>query len=60
MKYYAELKSLHERALDIIILLAREIQGTESDLKKANARIEELDSELQGARRVISQIPDTL
>ena len=60
MKYYAELKSLHERALDIIILLAREIQGTESDLKEANARIEELDSELQGARRVISQIPDTL
>ena len=60
MKYYAELKSLHERALDIIILLAREIQGTESELKEANARIEELDSELQGARRVISQIPDTL
>ena len=60
MKYYAELKSLHERALDIIILLAREIQGTESDLKEANAKIEELDSELQGARRVISQIPDTL
>ena len=30
------------------------------ELKEANTRIEELDSELQGARRVISQIPDTL
>ena len=42
------------------VLLLDRIENLQLELNRAQSRIKELDSELQGARRVISQIPDTL
>ena len=53
-------KEISKRQGEITAINMEDFIELTDELKKANARIEELESELQGARRVISQIPDTL